>query len=444
MKTEKKPQQKNRKSDPILAVVGLGYVGLPLAVIFGQHGYRVIGYDKSERKISELKQGIESMNEVDPEELAQAKLELTNNPADIRKAKIIIVAVPTPVTKTNIPDMTILHAATKTVGKQLQKGMIVTFESTVYPGATEDECVPILEQESGLKCGVDFSVGYSPERVNPGDKNHTIDKIVKVVSGSDEKTTDTLVELYGSIVTAGIHRARNIKTAETSKVIENWQRDINIAMMNELSLICDRLGDVRTLDVIDAATTKWNIHRYTPGLVGGHCIGVDPYYLEYKAKELGITTRVLTAGRGINDYMPVHVAQITIKAMIEGEKHIKRSRVLVMGLTFKENVKDTRNAKITKTIRELQEHGIEVIGHDPLIDEADLDPHEYPPITFTKDLPEGLVIDAVILAAGHKEFEEITDRDILRLHGGRIPVVIDIRNFFDRSIAGEYGIYRSL
>lgn len=430
----------NKLKDKQLAVVGLGYVGLPLAVQFGRAGFKVIGYDKSERKINELKQGIESMDEVDVSELKKAKLELTNDATEIKRADIVIVAVPTPVTKTNIPDMSILHAASRDVGQNLKKGAIVTFESTVYPGATEDECVPILEQESGLKFGRDFTVGYSPERVNPGDKNHTIDKIVKVVSASDASTLKILSELYGSVVTAGIHQAPNIKTAETSKVIENCQRDLNIAMMNELSLICERLG-IRTLDVIDAATTKWNIHRYTPGLVGGHCIGVDPYYLVYKASELGIHAEVLTAGRRINDSMPVHVAQMTIEGLAEAEKNIKNAKVLVLGLTFKENVKDTRNAKIALTITELQRYGVEVIGHDPLIEEEDI--HEYPPIKFYKKLPADLKVDAIILAASHDVFSKLNAAAIAKLHGSKLPVVIDVRNFLSPKIAGK-GIYKTL
>lgn len=425
---------------PVVAVVGLGYVGLPLAVEFGKKGYSVIGFDKSETKITELKAGIESMNEVDPSELKRAKLQLTDDPAELKRAEVIIVAVPTPVTKTNIPDMSILHAAARVTGQNMSRGVIVTFESTVYPGATEDECVPILEEESGLKFGRDFTVGYSPERVNPGDKSHTIDKIVKVVSASDKKTLKKLSELYGSIVKAGIHQAPNIKTAETSKVIENCQRDLNIAMMNELSLICQKLG-IRTVDVIDAATTKWNIHRYTPGLVGGHCIGVDPYYLVHKAHELGVHAEVLTAGRRINDSMPLHVAQMTIKALSEADKNIRNAKVLVMGLTFKENVKDTRNAKIALTIEELQRYGVRVIGHDPLIEEGDL--HEYPPIEFHRRLPAGLKVDAIILAAGHDQFRKLRPVDIRKLHDPKLPVMIDVRNFFPATIVGN-GVYKTL
>lgn len=424
-----------------IAVVGLGYVGLPLAVEFGRAGYLVIGFDKNEKKTEELKKGIESMGEVSPDELKKSHILFTTEAKELKQADIIIVAVPTPVDKANIPDMTILHRATEIVGRNMKPGTVITFESTVYPGTTEEECVPILERESGLKLGKDFSVGYSPERVNPGDKEHTIPKIVKVVSASDKPTQSTLSELYGSIITAGIHIAPNIKTAETAKVIENCQRDLNIALMNELALICNRLG-IKTMDVIDAATTKWNIHRYTPGLVGGHCIGVDPYYLVHKAQQLGIHPQVLSAGRRINDSMTGYVAEMTIKALIEANKLVKGARVLVMGLTFKENCRDTRNAKVAKTIEELQTYGVEIAGYDPLIRKDDL--HEYPNIHFYQSLPEDMNIDGIILAAGHKEFRDFSKESVQKLHGDSQPVVIDVKNFFLPTIVGPKGIYRSL
>lgn len=426
---------------PSLAIVGLGYVGLPLAVEFGKKGFHTIGYDKSKRKIDELKLGLERMREVKPEELAKAKLDLTDSAKRLKEADIIIVAVPTPVNEANIPDMSILHTASRSVGRNMRKGVIVTFESTVYPGATEEECVPILEKESGLKFGKDFTVGYSPERVNPGDKNHTIPKIVKIVSGSDEKTLKILTKLYGSIVTAGIHQAPNIKTAETAKVIENCQRDLNIALMNELSLICERLG-IKTMDVIDAATTKWNIHRYTPGLVGGHCIGIDPYYLVYKAEKLGIHPQVIAAGRRINDSMPIKVAQMVLEGLIEADKNIKGAKILVLGLTFKENVRDARNSRIGLTIAELQRYGLEIIGHDPLLEERDLT--EHPVMTFYQDLPRDLSVDGIILAAGHQPFSKLDATDIQKFHGKSRPVVVDVRNFFEPSIVGADGIYKSL
>ncbi|OGD61713.1 hypothetical protein A3A71_00675 [Candidatus Berkelbacteria bacterium RIFCSPLOWO2_01_FULL_50_28] len=429
------------QTKPVLAVVGLGYVGLPLAVEFGKVGYHVIGYDKSERKIAELGKGIESMGEVDIEEVEAAKLDLTSNAKRINEADIVIVAVPTPVDSANIPDLSILHFASADVGKNMKKGAIVTFESTVYPGATEDECVPILEKESGLKYNRDFTVGYSPERVNPGDKEHTIPKIVKVVSGSTPETLDTLSELYGSIVTAGIHRAPNIKTAETSKVIENCQRDINIALMNELSLICEKMG-IKTLDVIDAATTKWNIVRYTPGLVGGHCIGVDPYYLVHKAAQLGIHTQVLTAGRRINDSMAAHVAQATVESLIDAEKQIKGAKVLVMGLTFKENCTDARNSKIADTIRELQRLKVKIYGYDPVVNKDDL--HDYSEFPFYAELPEGAKFDAVILSVGHDEFKKFDQTEMKKLFGDDKPVVIDVKSFFPADIVGKNGVYWSL
>lgn len=439
MSSKKAITPTNKK--PTLAVVGLGYVGLPLAVEFGLKGYTVIGYDYNQEKVNQLKSGVERMGEVEPAELKKAKLDLTSNAERLKEADIIIVAVPTPVNDVNIPDMSILHAAAKTVGQNMKSGAIITFESTVYPGATEEECVPILEKESGLRFGRDFTVGYSPERVNPGDKEHTIPKIIKVVSASDEKTLKTLSQLYGAIVTAGIHQAPNIKTAETAKVMENCQRDLNIALVNELSLICKRLG-IRTLDVIDAATTKWNIHRYTPGLVGGHCIGVDPYYLVHKAKQLGLHTEVLTAGRRLNDSMPLHAAQLVIESLIEADRPIKGARVLIMGLTFKENVRDTRNAKITKTIEELQRLRVKIIGYDPLVELEDL--HEYPEIEFINQLPEGLTIDAALLAAGHNEFSSFTPKSFAGLFTVGVPVLVDIKSFFTPEIVGVDGIYKSL
>jgi len=433
-----KQNSKNLK----IAIVGLGYVGLPLAVFFGKANFHVIAYDKDSQKIQQLREGIEKMGEVSPEQLAEAKLDLTDDPSRLREASIIIVAVPTPVTSANIPDMSILRAATKTVGQNLAKGATVVFESTVYPGATEEVCVPIIEQESGFRLNQDFSVGYSPERVNPGDKEHTIDKIVKVVSASNPLALKKIINLYSSIVKAGIHVAPNIKTAEAAKVIENCQRDLNIALMNELSLICEKIG-IRTMDVIDAATTKWNIHRYTPGLVGGHCIGVDPYYLVYKAEQLGIHPQVLSAGRRVNDFMASHLTNLVIKAMIATDKKIKGARVLVLGLTFKENVKDVRNSKIAKTIEELTDLGVQVVGCDPMIEKTDL--RDYPTIEFRPSIPRPTDrFEAVILSVGHDCFKKITPYLLRKWHHDKPIALVDARNFFPADIVSKNGVYLSL
>jgi len=425
----------------VIAVVGLGYVGLPLAVEFDKAGLKVIGYDKRSRKIEQLQNRVDITGEVEPRDLRETNVEFTDDPSRIREADVVIVVVPTPVNEVNVPDLSILHEATRTVGENMKKGAIVTFESTVYPGATEEECVPILEAASQLKFGRDFTIGYSPERVNPGDKDHTIPKIVKVVAGSDEKTLQRLTRLYRRIIKAGVHQAPNIKTAEIAKVIENCQRDLNIALMNELALICERLG-IKTMDVIEAATTKWNIYRYTPGLVGGHCIGVDPYYLVHKAKKLGVATDVITAGRRINDSMPQRVGELMVRSLVKAEKQVRGARILVLGLTFKENVRDTRNAGIARTIEYLQRFGVEILACDPLINDEGLEYH--PPLTYYRELSKNLRVDGLILAAGHDEFKSITPRRLRRLFGQRPAVVVDVRNFFDPSIVGKDGVYASL
>ena len=341
-----------------ICIVGLGYVGLPLAETFSNH-LKTIGFDIDQEKVKRLS---ESNNE--------DNIEFTSDPSKIKQADFVLIAVPTPVTKFKEPDLSFVKSAAKTVGKNLKKGAIVVLESTVYPGVTEEIVKPILEEASGLKCGADFKIGYSPERINPGDDEHTLNKITKVVAGMDEETTEILADLYGLIT--NVYKAKDIKTAEAAKVIENIQRDLNIALMNELAIIFHKMG-LDTKAVLEAASTKWNFHRYSPGLVGGHCIPVDPYYLVYKAKELGYHPQVILAGRAINDYMPKHVAEMAIKGLNEVGKVIKGSKVLIMGLTYKENVPDTRESPVREMVKELKEFGIEVYGYDPLLSREKLE-----------------------------------------------------------------------
>ena len=360
----------NRK----ISVIGLGYVGLPVAVAFGKKN-RTIGFDVNAERIRELQEGHDRTGEVSSEELAKTDLAFTNSIDELRKADFHIIAVPTPVDDAKRPDLSILLKASETVAKALKKGDIVVYESTVYPGATEEDCVPVLERVSGLTFGSDFTVGYSPERINPGDKEHTFTKIMKVVSGSDSATLEIVASVYESVVTAGVHRAASIKVAEAAKVIENTQRDLNIALMNELALIFDRLG-IDTLDVLEAAGTKWNFLPFRPGLVGGHCIGVDPYYLTHKAEKIGYIPQVILAGRRINDDVGKFIAQRTIREMIHAGQNILGATVTVLGLTFKENCPDIRNSKVIDIIRELQDYGINVQVHDPLADPLEVE-HEY-------------------------------------------------------------------
>ena len=355
-----------RQGESAVAVVGLGYVGLPLAVAFARH-FKVIGFDLNDRRVRELASGLDRTGEVTSEALKGCSARFTSDPAALREARAVIVAVPTPIDEHRNPDLSPVEGASRTVGRNLSEGTVVVYESTVYPGVTEEICLPILEAESGLRCGIGFTMGYSPERINPGDKVHTLETIKKIVSGSDASTLDLLAELYGTVVKAGIHRAPSIKVAEAAKVIENTQRDLNIALMNELSIIFDRLG-IDTLDVLEAAGTKWNFLPFRPGLVGGHCIGVDPYYLTFKAEELGCHPQVILAGRRINDEMGKHVAETCVKLLIRQGRLVNAARVGVLGFTFKENVPDLRNTRVIDVIRELREYGLEVLVHDPLAD----------------------------------------------------------------------------
>ena len=420
-----------------IAIIGLGYVGLPLAVLLDKK-FNVIGFDINPKRIEELKNNYDRTREVSQEELKNCNIEFTDNPKKISEAKVIIITVPTPIDEHNIPDLKPIKSATKTVGRHMPKGSIVVYESTVYPGLTEEECVPILEKESGLKWKKDFNVGYSPERVNPGDKQHTIDKIVKVVAGDTPEITDFLAKLYGSVITAGVHKAPDIKTAEAAKVIENTQRDLNIALMNELSIIFNKMG-IDTRAVLEAASTKWNFLRFEPGLIGGHCIPVDPYYLTFKAQSIGHHPEVILAGRRINDYMGKFVAENTVKKLIKAGKTVKGSKVLILGLTFKENISDIRNTKVIDVYNELKEYGIKVYVYDPYAYPEEVK-EEYG-IELLKDIEGKAPYDAIIVAVKHKPFiEELDFRKYKELmKNEHKPVLIDIKGLYNKEKATNEG-----
>ncbi len=399
------PYTRAMQQKPSLCIVGLGYVGLPLAHVFAKQGHAVFGYDISTKRIEELKQGRDRTNELTAEQLKEAKIEYSADPAIIANTQIVIMTIPTPVDAQNKPDLSLVEAATHTVGKHLKKGMIVVYESTVYPGVTEEICGPILEKESGLKCGVDFKLGYSPERINPGDKKHTVDKILKIVAGQDAETLNTLADLYGSVVTAGVHRAPSIKVAEMAKAIENAQRDLNIAYINEVAMLCNHLG-IETKEVLKAAGTKWNFLQYSPGLVGGHCIGVDPYYLVEKARQLGMETHLITAGRGINEGMAAFVAsRVTDSLTVAPDS----ASILVLGLTFKENVPDSRNSKSPDVIKALVARGASVKSHDPYLSAEEITKNGFTPGSLS-DGP----FDAVLLLVPHKEYLNLSLPELLK------------------------------
>lgn len=418
-----------------VAVVGLGYVGLPLAVSFARK-FKVIGFDISEPRVAELKSGLDHTREVSAADLTAAAIDFTTDPARLAEAAVVIVAVPTPVDKHHNPDLTPVLAASRTVGRNLSPGAVVVYESTVYPGVTNEECRPILEAESGLKCGTGFTLGYSPERINPGDKVHTFENIVKVVSGSDEPTAKLLEQLYGAVVRAGIHRVSSIEAAEAAKVIENTQRDLNIALMNELAMIFDRLS-LDTREVLEAAGSKWNFLPFTPGLVGGHCIGVDPYYLTYKAQELGYNPQVILAGRRVNDGMGKYVAESLVKQLIKSGFRVNGAKVGVFGLTFKENVPDLRNTRVVDIVAELSDFGLEVLVHDPEADGAEA-VREYG-LTL-HSLEEMQELDAVVLAVAHDAFKALSPAR-LRQHCGdkHAPVCMDIKAIWERQAAEAAG-----
>lgn len=417
-----------------IAVVGLGYVGLSLSVELSKVFKNVIGFDISQKRIKELIQGFDITEEVSSEDLKTASVRYTTDPSELKKASFIIIAVPTPVNRHNFPDLEPLRHASQIVGKNLSSGSIVVFESTVYPGVTEDFCSPILEKYSELKRGIDFKVGYSPERVNPGDKEHTLTKIIKVVAGEDEETTDIIAQVYGRIIPAGIYKTKDIKTAEAAKVIENIQRDLNIALMNELSIIFHKLGlDARS--VFDAASTKWNFLRFESGLVGGHCIGVDPYYLTFKAQELDYHPEVILSGRKINDFMGKYIAEQAVKQLIKAGKSVKGTKVLILGITFKENIKDIRNTRVIDIINELREYGVEVFVHDPYAIKDEVR-KEYN-IELLKDL-DNLQVDGIIAAVKHKEY---IDMGINGLRGiAKNPcILVDVKAIYNKEEAEEYG-----
>lgn len=410
-----------------LSLVGLGYVGMPIAVAFAKK-IDVIGFDLNAKKIELYKSGIDPTHEVGDEAISKSTVDFTADETRLREAKFHIVAVPTPVNDDHTPDLTPVEGASEILGRNLTKGSIVVFESTVYPGVTEDVCVPILERESGLKCGVDFKIGYSPERINPGDKVHRLETIKKIVSGMDEETLDCVAKVYELVVEAGVHRAESIKVAEAAKVIENSQRDINIAFMNELSIIFNKMG-IDTKSVLEAAGTKWNFLKFYPGLVGGHCIGVDPYYLTYKAEMLGYHSQIILSGRRINDDMGKYVAENCVKKLIAADKTVKGAKVAILGFTFKENCPDTRNTKIIDIVNELKEYGITPVIADPQAD-ADEAKHLYG-VEFV-DISTVADMDAVILAVAHYEFNGFNMDDIDKFYGAGTKVLLDLKGLLDR------------
>lgn len=422
------------KGEEKLSLVGLGYVGMPIAVAFAKK-VKVVGFDLNKAKIELYKSGVDPTKEVGDEVIKNTTVDFTAEESKLRDAKFHIVAVPTPVYDDHTPDLAPVEGASRILGRNLTKGSIVVFESTVYPGVTEDVCVPILEKESGLKCGVDFKVGYSPERINPGDKVHRLETIKKIVSGMDEETLDIVAKVYELVVDAGVHRASCIKVAEAAKVIENSQRDINIAFMNELSIIFNKIG-IDTKSVLEAAGTKWNFLPFYPGLVGGHCIGVDPYYLTYKAEMLGYHSQVILAGRRINDDMGKYVAENIVKSLIKAGKHVKNAKVAILGFTFKENCPDTRNTKVFDIVSELREYGIDPVIADPTADAEEanrLYGVDFTEISAIKDM------DAVVLAVAHNEFSALSMSNIDKLFGEGRKVLLDLKGLLDRTAYEKAG-----
>lgn len=420
-----------------LSLVGLGYVGMPIAVAFSRK-IDVIGFDLNAAKIDLYKSGIDPTNEVGNEAIRNCKVDFTADETKLREAKFHIVAVPTPVNDDHTPDLSPVEGASTILGRNLTKGSIVVFESTVYPGVTEDVCVPILERESGLKCGVDFKIGYSPERINPGDKVHRLETIKKIVSGMDAETLDEVAHIYELVVEAGVHRAESIKVAEAAKVIENSQRDINIAFMNELSIIFNKMG-IDTKSVLEAAGTKWNFLKFQPGLVGGHCIGVDPYYLTYKAEQLGYHSQIILSGRRINDDMGKYCAENLVKQLIKADKPVKNAKVAILGFTFKENCPDTRNTKIIDIYNELKEYGITAVIADPAADAAEA--KRLYGIEFV-EMNEISNMDAVILAVAHEQFKALQMEQIDALYAADAKkVLLDLKGLLDRKAYEAAGYY---
>lgn len=420
-----------------VAVIGLGYVGMPIAVAFAKK-VNVIGFDLNTKKIDLYRAGIDPTNEVGDDEIKNTKVDFTSDETRLREAKFHIIAVPTPINSDKTPDLSPVEGASSIVGRNLTKGSIVVYESTVYPGVTEDVCVPILERESGLKCGVDFKIGYSPERINPGDKVHRLENIIKIVSGMDQESLDEIAKVYELVIEVGVHRAGSIKVAEAAKVVENSQRDINIAFMNELAMVFDRMG-IDTKEVIEAMNTKWNALGFTPGLVGGHCIGVDPYYFVYEAEKLGYHSQIILSGRKINDGMGKFVADAIIKKLILANKVVRQAKVVILGVTFKENTPDTRNSKVIDIIDSLREYGIEPIVVDP---EADSDEakHEYG--IDLVEINEVKDADCLVLAVAHDTFRQMDWNQIDSLYGdfdNNEKILIDVKSILDRSEIEEKG-----
>lgn len=428
-------ENKLLNSNTIIGVVGLGYVGLPLANSFSKK-YNVVGFDINSEKIKKYIDGIDVTDEIGSEALKNTNINFTSSPADISKCDIVIVAVPTPIDDHKKPDLTPVVKSSETIGKHLKKGAVVVYESTVYPGLTEEICVPIIEKQSGYKCGIDFKIAYSPERINPGDKKNKFETITKIVSGMDEETLEIVAELYGSVVTAGVYKASSIKVAEAAKVIENSQRDINIAFVNELAVIFNKLG-IDTNEVLDAACSKWNFLNFRPGLVGGHCIGVDPFYLTYKSEEMGHISEMILAGRRVNDNMGKFIADVVVKKLIDDGKVVKGAKVQIFGLTFKENVGDVRNSKVIDIIKELEEFGIIVYSEDAHADIKEIE-HEYNIKINTNTNNE--LVDAVIFAVAHNEYKNRDLNSVLSLYTPESKKnLFDIKNIFSKNDAIELG-----
>ncbi|MEK7865010.1 MAG: nucleotide sugar dehydrogenase [Nitrospirota bacterium] len=424
------------KGEKAIAIVGLGYVGTPLAVEFGKIAGKIIGFDIKKQRIDELLNANDITGEITAEDLKNSRIDFTSDPKRLREASVIIVAVPTPIDKYKIPDLKPLESASRIVGENIQRGSVVVYESTVYPGVTEDICVPIIEQCSGLKCGIDFSIGYSPERINPGDKEHSLTNIIKVVAGGDKETTELLAKIYGLVVKAGIHKAPDIRTAEAAKVIENIQRDLNIALINELAIIFHKLG-LDTRDVLDAASTKWNFLRFEPGLVGGHCIGVDPYYLTFKAQSIGYHPEVILSGRRINDIMGKYIAEQAIKHLIKSNKAVKGSKILILGFTFKDNVKDIRNTRVIDIYNELKEYGVEPYVHDPHASLKDVSA-EYG-IKLMQTPEEKRPFDGIIVAVKHKEYADYSMEYLKGLCNSNASL-IDVKGIYGKDEALKAGL----
>lgn len=421
-----------------ISVIGLGYVGMPLAIAFAKK-INVIGFDVNKEKIELYKQGIDVTNEVGNKALKETTALMTSDETKLKEAKFHIIAVPTPINDDKTPDLRPIIGASRVLGRNLTKGSIVVYESTVYPGVTEEVCIPILEEESNLKCGVDFKVGYSPERINPGDKLHRLENITKVVSGMDEESLENIASIYELIIDAGVHRAESIKVAEAAKVIENSQRDINIAFVNELSMIFNKM-EIDTKAVLEASGTKWNFLKFYPGLVGGHCIGVDPYYLTHKAEQIGYHSQVILSGRRINDGMGKYVGESTVKNLIKANKQVKGAKVAILGMTFKEDCPDVRNSKVIDIINELKEYGINVFVADPIADENEVKREYGIDLTKFENIKN---MDAVIVAVGHKEYMELTLESIKKLYEEKPDslnsedklVLVDVKGIFDKKEA---------